>query len=92
MSIKIKPENITEQKTPKSENGILTILIDCAIPIKKKGVDSYVYFKEGDIVEYIRIQRNKVKPCCGAEWKYYYVLKKRGLKLPVQLAKEYKAG
>jgi hypothetical protein len=88
MAIKINPETTTQPKFPIKEKGKLLILMDCAIPTKKMSINKYVYFKEGDIVEYTRIAKDKTKPCCGAEWQYYYVLKDTVVKLPIQLAKE----
>lgn len=88
MTVKIKPENTTQPKTPKLQKGKLLILIDCAIP-KKTGSKEYVYFKEGDIVEFTKTAKESLyKPCCGSEYQYYYILKGSHLKMPVQLAKE----
>lgn len=85
--MKIKPENIFQSDILKSDRRKLYILLDCIIP-KKPGSKDYIEFKEGDIVEFVRIEREELNPCCGAKYQYFYVLKDTNVRLPIQLAKK----
>jgi hypothetical protein len=89
MSLKIKPSIAAEIKKPKSEKGKILILIDCVIPIKL-GSEKYVHFNEGDIIDFYKITKVKIQPCCGAQnaYQYYYTIKDNNVNIPIQLAKE----
>jgi hypothetical protein len=89
MTIKIPPENLTQPNAPKNQKGQLMILMDCALPIKN-GSKQLHYYKEGDIVEYYKIYKKRVKSCCGIHnnYAYYYVIVDTNILLPVTIAKE----
>jgi len=89
MAIKVPPINSAQPKTPNKQKGKLLILMDCAIHVKE-GSKERLFFDEGDIVDFYKIHKKKVKACCGnpSGFSYYYVITGSNALLPVVIAKE----
>jgi hypothetical protein len=70
-------------------SGKIKILLDCPVYVKGSKID-FILFKEGYIVEYSKIIKEKTKSCTGAPngYKYFYLVKESNALIPKVFGKE----